>query len=439
MTAFGLGDIPSLPAAFAAGKLDPVSATQHYLQRIEDCDRELRCFITISRDTALAEAAESARRWIEGRAYGPLDGVPIAIKDNIDVGGVPCTAGTEAFRNRIPVHDARVIQRLRAHGAVLLGKLNMHEAALGATTDNPTYGRCMNPIMIGHTPGGSSGGSGAAVAAGLCAAALGTDTMGSVRVPASYCGVWGFKPTNGAIPTEGVTPLSRTLDTVGPLARSAADLTILSRALLDPSPHRSDPATLEGLRIGVPRQLDDADIEEPVRASFVTFLESLRVANAEVVPIEIVGWNPAQALRHGLLVTEAEGAAYYESQLGPELSGLSEDLKLLLRFPARVGGRRLVEAYEQLEQLRISVRRAFGEVDVLALPTTPQRAFPHAWAAPDNLAAFTALANFTRAPALSIPLAGEPLPVGIQLMAPPDADLRLLGLASVVGKVTNND
>jgi aspartyl-tRNA(Asn)/glutamyl-tRNA(Gln) amidotransferase subunit A len=402
----------------------------------------LRCYITVARDTALAEAAESARRWAGGRAFGPLDGVPIALKDNIDVAGLPCTAGTAVFRDRMPASDARVVERLRAHGAVLLGKLNMHEAALGATNDNPAYGRCMNPRRIGYTPGGSSGGSGAAVAAGLCAAALGTDTMGSVRVPASYCGVWGFKPTNGAIPTEGVVPLSRTLDTVGPLARSAADLVIVARAMLDPLPRgfggAAPSGALEGLRIGVPRQLEEIDVEAPVAAAFAAFRDVLRLAKVDVVPLDIAPWQPRQARRRGLLVSEAEGAAYYERLLGPEFPGLTEELKSSLRFPARAGLGRLVAAYEELEHLRVAVRRAFAEVDLLALPTTPQRAFPHGSAAPENQADCTALANFARTPALSLPLLIDPLPVGVQFMAAPEADLLLLGLAAPLAGVSRS-
>lgn len=208
-------------------------------------------------------AAESLERWVQGRPIGPLDGAPIALKENIDVAGLPCTAGTEAFRQRIPDRDAAAYRRLRGAGAVLLGKLNMHEGAFGGSTDKKAYGRCINPLKVGFTAGGSSGGSGAAVAAGLCVAALGTDTMGSIRVPASYCGIFGFKPTNGAISTEGVIPLSFTLDTVGPMARCAIDIVAVTEILIPWSTRPCSHTAIgwQGIRVGHPRQLQLIDLQ----------------------------------------------------------------------------------------------------------------------------------------------------------------------------------
>src|SRR5262249_46782901 len=223
--------VRNLSVGFARGEPNPVDTAEALLSCIANDDPELRCFITVDREGALRAAAASRDRHAARRALGPLDGIPVAVKDNIDMAGLPRTAGTEAFRPRIPRPEPPVVERLKRAGAVILGKLNMHEAAFGGTTDNPVFGRCMNPLLPGHTPGGSSGGSGAAVAAGFCTAALGTDTMGSVRLPAAYCGIWGFKPTRGEIQTKGVVPLSVTLDTVGPLARTAADLGIFAEAL----------------------------------------------------------------------------------------------------------------------------------------------------------------------------------------------------------------
>jgi aspartyl-tRNA(Asn)/glutamyl-tRNA(Gln) amidotransferase subunit A len=432
----GLAD---LSAAFAARTLDPVATTEAYLARIAAEDAVLRSYITVGADGARAAAEESRRRWEAGRPLGALDGMPIALKDNIDVAGLPCTAGTAAFRGRVPLVDARVVARLRQAGAVLLGKLNMHEGALGATTDNPVYGRCINPLKPGFTPGGSSGGSGAAVAAGLCAAALGTDTMGSVRVPAAYCGVYGFKPTKGAISAVGVVPLSFSLDCVGALARSAEDLAILARALFEAPPRQSGVdaalASLAGARVGVPRQLDEIELEPAVSAAFARFLDLLREAGATVTPIDLPAWQPGSARRAGLLVSEAEGAAYYTARLGVDLPGLSDAFASMLRYPAK-GPMRVVAAYETIEGVRLDCERAFAEVDVFALPTTPQTSFPHDSKTPTNQADLTALANFARGPAVSLPLPVEGgMPTGMQLMAAAGDDLRPLALAVALDRV----
>ena len=208
-----------------------LEATKHYLERIHRHDNKLNAFIEVTDALALEQAEQSDARRASGKTLGPLDGVPIAIKDNIDIAGIATTAGLEARRGRIAKHDASCITNLRAAGAVFLGKTNMHEVALGGITDNAAYGRCHNPHKQDWTPGGSSGGSGAAVSAGLCAGALGTDTLGSVRIPASYSGTTGIKPTYGLVSMRGVVPLCLTLDHVGPIARSVRDLSALLRVL----------------------------------------------------------------------------------------------------------------------------------------------------------------------------------------------------------------
>ena len=216
---------------FAQGGMGPLAACEHYLARIAQHNPALNAFVSVDAPRSLALARASQQRWDQGQPLSPWDGLPIAIKDNVDVQGWPCSAGTAADRDRRPAKDAPVVQQLRALGMVVLGKLNMHEGALGATNRNPTFGDCINPWRAGFTPGGSSGGSAAAVRAQLCAAAIGTDTMGSVRVPASYCGVTAYKPSADLVSNVGVVPLCHMLDTVGWLTASVADVQALASSL----------------------------------------------------------------------------------------------------------------------------------------------------------------------------------------------------------------
>jgi aspartyl-tRNA(Asn)/glutamyl-tRNA(Gln) amidotransferase subunit A len=431
-------DIASLAEGYRTGALDPVAITETCLARIAKDDPALRAFITVAADSARAQADESRRRFAAGRPLGALDGIPIGIKDNIDVAGLRCTAGTAAFRERVPERDARAVTRLRESGAVLLGKLNMHEGALGATTDNPVYGRCANPLRAGYTPGGSSGGSAAAVAAGFCAASLGTDTMGSVRVPAAYCGVYGFKPSHDAARSDGVVPLSFTLDCVGPLARTIGDLAILADVLHEGPSRRaghSEDTALAGLRVGVPRQLDAVALTAPVASAFARFLDALRGAGAFVTSVDLPQWESTKARRAGLLISEAEAASYYTHALGPDLPGLSSEFAAMLRYPARAGLDRVIRAYALIDAVRQSYLDAFGEIDLIAVPTTPQPSFPHGIEVPVNQADCSGLANFARAPAVSLPVPTDDLPVGMQLMAAPGDDRRLMSIAVAADRV----
>src|SRR5579871_269312 len=257
-------------ALIAAGALDPLAQTERYLSRIAALDGALRCYVTLARESARAEAAAAQARASAGARRSALDGIAIALKDNIDAAG------------RVPAADAPAVRRLRDAGAVILGKLNMEEAALGGVTDNPHFGRTENPHRPGFTAGGSSGGSAAAVAGGLCAAALGTDTGGSVRIPAAYCGIVGLKPTRDLIPLEGVVLLSRRLDHVGLLTRSVGDAALLLAALGDPAPpaRAQPPAAPPAPRLAVLTNFAREAVEPGVAAAFSAALRLLRQAGA---------------------------------------------------------------------------------------------------------------------------------------------------------------
>ncbi|HYE51392.1 MAG TPA: amidase [Azospirillaceae bacterium] len=447
----------SLSEALARGTTTAEEAARAYLDRIAALDGELGCYITVCAETALAEAVASDQRRAAGDALGPLDGVPVAVKDNIDAAGVPCTGGVAAYRHRVPQHDAFCVERLREAGAVILGKLNLHEGALGATNENPAFGRCHNPHRRGHTPGGSSGGSAAAVAARLCAAALGTDTLGSIRIPAAYCGVAGLKPTYGLVSTAGLLGLSWTLDHVGPLARTVQDLALLADTLVwfDPAWPDSRPAPpgwsaaigaerrarpLAGLRVGRPDVVERVACEPAVLDAYAAALEVLRALGAEIVPTAIPGWDPGPTRRAGFLVVEAEGAMAHEAALARDPGGFSPAFRALLEYGRDVPGVRLAKAYRRIADAAHAVDTAFGlggeRLDALVLPTTPQAAFPFDAEAPDSQGDFTAIANFTGRPAVSVPMGLTPdgLPLGLQLIGHHSGEQALLRLAAAFEK-----
>lgn len=423
-------NLAALQQAYAQGLTDPVAVTRAHLARVAQRNPALQAFVHVCEDLALQQAQASAQRWASGQPRGPLDGVVMALKDNIDVVGMPCTAGTAAYAQRITAHDAPVYQRLRDAGMVLLGKLNMHEAALGATTDNPVYGRCINPLRDGFTPGGSSGGSAAAVADHLCTIAMGTDTMGSVRIPAAYCGVMGMIPTRTRIPMDGIVPLSPTLDVAGPLARSGHDLAQTMACLLG---IRLAPAVQtdvwNGLRVGILPQTDEVDMAPAVHQAWQTTQQRLQAQGAQVQSVLLPDWSPARNRLHALLMSEWEGADYWLNALGPELPGLSVGLQKMLHYGARLGPEKRQASQAAIDGLRAQGAALFADIDVLLLPTTPHTSFAHTEAAPASQADWACLANMLGAPALSFPCPTEGLPVSCQLLAAPGQDERLLSLA----------
>jgi len=434
-----------MAAALADGAVTAVALARSALGRIADRDPVLRAFITVDEAGAMAQARESDARRAAGAGLGPLDGVPVAVKDNLAVAGLPWTDGTRAHAGRIAAVDSAAVARLRAAGAVILGTLNLHEGALGATTDNPFWGQCQNPLAAGYTPGGSSGGSGAAVAAGLVPLALGTDTMGSVRIPAAYCGVWGLKPTAGLIAMRGLSHLSWTLDSIGPLATGPEDLALALAALAGPDPDSPDsraapagwdPALpdlgLDGLVLGVPDALARIDCEGAVSAAFAALCERAAAAGARILPLPLPDWEPGSLRRAGLLVSEAEAAHLHGDAIAADPEGFSPGYRAMLDYGARATAQRLAAAHDRLRKAGHAARQALaGSVDAILMPTAPQRAFPHGQPAPASQADFTALANAAGLPAVAFPLPAPDggLPCSAQLVGPPWAEGRLLALA----------
>ncbi len=349
----------------------------------------------------------------------------VAIKDNIDIAGQPTGAGL-GLPGRIAERDADVVARLRAAGTALLGKTRMDEAALGASGDNPHHGRTLNPRAAGCSPGGSSSGSAAAVAAGHCDAALGTDTLGSVRIPAAYCGVVGLKPGLGVLPMGGVVPLSPTLDTVGILARTVDVAAVVLRQLGGPA----EEASLV-LRLGMPDALESMVLAPPIRAALNAARRGCQAAGWTVGPRAVPGWDPTATRRAGLLLAEAEGAAVHAALLGDNDPALSPALRALLRYGRDAGPDRVAQARRVLQAASAGVEAALAGCDLLLLPTTAAPAFAWADRPPPDQANLTALANAGGHPAISVPSAGFGR-AGLQLVGPHGSEGRLLAAARML-------
>lgn len=438
-------DLTAQAALLESGAVSCVELVRQQLVAIEASQPVINSYIHVDAAGALAAAAESDARRRDGRAR-PLEGLPVAVKDNIDVAGMVTTAGMETRRHDAPAAgDNPAVAGLRRAGAVILGKLNMHEAAMGADNDNPFYGACHNPHRPGCTPGGSSGGSGAAVAAGLCAAALGTDTMGSVRIPASYCGVVGLKPSWGAISTRGTVALCRRLDHIGPLVRSARDLSLLMRVMVgfDPDCAQSrtipfQPAYDGPLRIGVVDFGDAADVAPDVQAAFEQGLRVLSSLGHTLQPLPAPAFASARARRAGLLMSEAELLVEHADAWAGDRSRFSPLLVKLMTWAEGRSAAELAAASQLADRGQVQLQQWLARCDVLAMPTAPQRAFAFGNPAPASQADLTAYANLAGNPALSVPLpvaAGE-LPAGMQLIGEIGDEMTLITLAEAFQQAT---
>jgi len=402
------------------------------LAKIKSNNGKINGFIHVEAEQATRDALQSDNRRKNGTLLSPLDGVPLAVKDNIDISGQPTTNGLGM--HWIPSKDAAIVKLLRNKGMVFLGKTNMHEAALGATTDNPHHGKCFNPLLEGHTPGGSSGGSGAVVSGYLCSAALGTDTMGSVRVPAAYCGVVGFKPTKNFWSTEGVTPLSVTLDTIGPLARSVSDIALLSGLTLKNIDVKScNVASLENF--------DSADMEDEIKSGYEETKRLLLNSGVSIGQVRLSDYDPSSARRAGLLISEVEACVLLEDFRLKSQEVFSPELQTMLDFGRRAPASRYFNAIQKIQTLKRELCSIFQKQKFVITPTTPQTPFPFSKDTPTNQADFTALANFCGCPAISLPLkrSGEEKPVGLQIMAGPGSDIDLLSLALGIEKLISNN
>lgn len=430
-------------------RLSPLELTQAFLKRIEQVDADLNSFLTITPELALQQARQAEEEIQSGEYKGPLHGIPLALKDLFETQGVRTTAGSTFFADYVPETDAFLVRRLREAGAVLLGKTNLHEIALGTTNENPHYGDCCNPWDVHCISGGSSGGNGAALAAGLCLGALGTDTGGSIRIPSALCGVVGLKPTYGRLSLRGVIPLSWNLDHAGPMARSVRDVALLLQALAVYDP--LDPASaeiaadhylveieggVEGWRIALaddPFFTDPAVVEADVLAAVREAASVLQSLGARVEAVPFPGARQA-ALANGLM-TISDAAAYHRERLQTHPQGFGADVLARLQTGAALTSTDYILARRTQVEMRRQFSRFFETCDLLLTPTVPiaapARGSADAIERARLLTRFTAPFNLTGLPAISLPcgLNAAGLPLGLQMVAPPWAEARLLRAA----------
>ena len=410
-----------------SGDLSPGELVRSYLEQIERINPQLNAFITVMQERAEARAHFLEAELANGNWRGPLHGIPIALKDNIDTAGVRTTAASAVYENRVPDEDAEVVKRLEQAGAIILGKLNMHEFAYGASSAVSHFGPVHNPWDLDRIPGGSSGGSAAAVAARLCAGALGTDTGGSVRIPAAHCGIVGLKATYGLASIRGIVPLQVSLDHVGPMCRSVADASLMLQALVgyDPGDVGSVQAPAvdyssalrrrtSSLRLGLPRTLFYEDVDTRILDAIeraITLLSELTMSTREVeLP------SPPSPAPISL-----EAFEYHEDLLADNEELYGPLTLERIRRGAKVSATDYAAGLHQLKLARKAIASVFNEVDLLITPTLPQLPIriEDAVNSPGDrtLIRNTMPFNLFGTPAISIPcgFSREGLPIGLQI------------------------
>jgi len=440
--------------AFRTRELSPVELTRACLRRIEALDAKLNAFVTILPERALAEAQEAEDRLAAGRARGPLDGVPFALKDLFETAGVRTTAGAKILADYVPQRDAACVRRLNEAGVALLGKLNMHEWAYGATTAVSHFGPCHNPWDLDRITGGSSGGSAAALAASLCLGSLGSDTGGSIRMPASLSGVVGLKPTYGRVSKRGVIPLAESLDTAGPMARSVEDAALILQAIAGHDP--DDPTTsdrpvpdyaaalkgdVRGLRVGVPRQDAFPNATEDVVRGIEEALRTL--AGLGAILLDVAAPWLLEAVVIWPKIAGPEAAYYHRQNLEQRPQDIAEPVRNRLLAGRNVLAVDYLRGLETQRRIKDEVARLFEDIDLLVTPATPATATLIA----DELAAtgreshihrFTAPFNITGQPAISLPCGFDPqgLPIGLQIIGRPWEEETVLRAAHAYEQAT---
>ncbi|HEY6253832.1 MAG TPA: amidase [Candidatus Angelobacter sp.] len=435
--------------------ISPVELTQACLDRIERLNPELKAFITVTAGLALEQARTAETEIIQGKWRGPLHGIPMAVKDLIETAGVRTTAASAVLKDYLPAADAPIVQRLKEAGVVMLGKLNLHEFAYGGSSMISHFGIVRNPWNPAHITGGSSSGSAAAVAAGLCLAAIGTDTAGSIRLPASCCGIVGLKPSYGLVSIRGVIPLAWSYDHAGPMTRTVADAALVLQVIADydaedicsqkfPAVHY--PAAMEeekvsSLRLGVPRDFFWQELDPEVEAATGKALKLLTGLTAATTDLSI-------AVSTDRAVFACEPFVYHQKYLAQQAGDYHPETLRRIRTGADVTAIQYVEGQRELLRLRRGVLRVFADIDVLITPTSPllPPTIAELEAAPEKLrpTEMTMLRN-TRPfsvfglPTISVPcgFSKSGLPIGLQISGAPGSEATVLALAKAYEANTN--
>ncbi len=426
-----VADLSALAEMLHAGKISSLEATVACIARIEKYDSKFNTFITLDRAGAVAAARRADAEFAAGKGRGRLHGVPIAIKDNIDVAGLPCTAASPAFVHRQPTDDAEVVKRLSAAGVIILGKLNLHEVAYGATGSISYPRPARNPWDAGRITGGSSSGPAAAVAAGFCYGAVGTDTGGSIRIPAAMCGVAGLKPSYGLVSAKGVMPLSETYDHIGPICRSSADIRLMLAAMTGQAlPSRR--FSLSGLRLGAlrePLSYCDTAYSPEIAAAFENALRLAAAIAGPIVDARLDSPAPdriieAEAYRFHAATAAASPGLYDPRTLASIMEGAS------------VTDAELAGARTALTAARATAGKAFKDVDLVLIPTVLRTPPTLAEATDpfDLTDACTFIFNQLGLPALTLPCGafGDGMPMGLTIAGPPGAEDQLLTFAEAL-------
>lgn len=457
-TDLAFASIEEIGKLFRKRKLSPVELTKLMLTRIEQLNPKLNAYITVTAELALAQAQKAEAKLFAPRGRkghgdrGPLHGIPISLKDNIYTKGIRTTAGSKILKDFVPQHDARVVELLREAGAVILGKTNMHEFAYGVTSSNPHYGPVRNPWDLSRIPGGSSGGSAAAVAAGLCYGSIGTDTGGSIRIPAALCGIAGLKPSWGRISCEGVVPLSPLLDCTGPLARTVRDVAILTGALYSRVGREPNLASSSALRadprkfcLGIPRQLFFDALSQEVRSAFDSSVQDLCAAGMKSEDISVPLLDEIEDAGNQIAWVEATLFHRQQGYFPARAADYGDDVRSRLEMGNKVLATDYLQALEIQSQFVQQLHRAMAEsgVDAIIAPTTPieaplinqetSRIAAHDYSTRALLLRPNRPANLAGVPAISIPcgFARSGLPIGLQVISGVSGEITLLRIANI--------
>ena len=432
-------------------KISPVELLNATLERIERLNPELNAFITIAAERALEDARRAQREIARGKNRGPLHGIPLPIKDNIETQGIRTTAGSKILSHFIPDRDADVVSALRQAGAVIIGKTNLHEFAYGITNENPHYGAARNPWDTTRVSGGSSGGSAVAVASGLGFGSVGTDTGGSIRIPAALCGIVGLKPTFGRVSTRGVVPLSVSLDHVGPLARTVDDVSLLLAAISSKEhPFRAAAASKPSRKsrrarftLGWPRNFFFDRVDDEVLAAIEAAVKLLEKRGAIVRQISLS--HIADSADAGTKIALAEALNFHQSSgfYPARASEYGPDVRARLEQGAKISAADYLHALGERPRIAAEFDAALAEVDAIVAPSAPipaprigetvVRIRGEEETVRSALVRVSRPANFTGHPALSIPcgVTSENMPIGLQLIGSHWNEARLLEIAAL--------